>query len=40
LQQAIGYPALHNGGWLVRLVLSFIAEDMRQHLGIEDAARR
>ena len=33
----MGYPALHNGGWLVRLVLSFIAEHMRQHLAVENA---
>src|SRR5829696_422531 len=40
LQEAIGNPSLQNGGRLVGLILGVIAEHMRQHLGIEDAARR
>ena len=40
LQEAIGNPSLQNGGRLVGLILGVIAEHMRQHLGVEDAARR
>jgi hypothetical protein len=40
LQEAIGNPSLHNGSWLVGLLLGVIAEQVRQHLGVEDAARR
>ena len=40
LQEAIGYPSLHHGSRLVTLLLGVIAEHVRQHLGIEDAARR
>ena len=40
LQEAIDYPALHNGYRSLRLLLGVIAKHMRQHLGIEDAARR
>src|SRR5215207_1908017 len=40
LQEAIGYPSLHHEGRLVALLLGVIAEHVRQHLGIEDAARR
>ena len=40
LQQAIGYPALHNRGWPVGLLVGVIAEHVGQHLGVEDAARR
>jgi hypothetical protein len=40
LQEAIGNPPLHNGSWLVVLILGVIAEHVRQHRGVKDAARR
>src|SRR5438552_1731891 len=40
LQEAIDHASLHNRGRLVGLVLTVIAEHVRQHLGIEDAAGR
>jgi len=40
LQEAIGYPSLHHDGRLVALLLGVIAEHVRQHLGVKDAARR
>jgi hypothetical protein len=40
LQEAIDYPFRHDSGQLVGLIPSgIIAEHVRQHLGIEDAAR-
>jgi len=40
LQEAIDYASLHHGGRRVGLLLGMIAKHVRQHLGIEDAARR
>jgi hypothetical protein len=40
LQEAIGYPSLHHERRLVALLVGVIAEHVRQHLGVEDAARR
>src|SRR3954470_1144523 len=39
LQEAIDHASLHNRGRFLALILSSIAEHMRQHLGIKDAAR-
>ena len=40
LQEAVGYPSIHNGLGSLWLLLRVIAEHVRQHLGVKDAARR
>ena len=40
LQEAIDCSSFQNGYRSLRLILGVIAEHMRQHLGVEDAARR
>jgi len=40
LQEAISYPSLHKQSRLGGLSLGIIAEHVRQHLGVEDAAGR
>ena len=40
LQEAIGYPSVHNWSYPIGLILSIIAEHMCQYLSIDDAAGR
>jgi hypothetical protein len=40
LQEALDDPYFHNGHGSLGLSLDVIAEHVRQHLGVEDAARR
>ena len=40
LQEAIDHASMHNWGRPIGLILSIIAEHVRQNFGVEDAARR
>ena len=40
LQEAIDHASLHNRERLLGLLLGVIAKHVREHLGVEDAARR
>src|SRR3954468_7141811 len=40
LEEATDQSSLYDGGWVVGLIRTVIAEHVRQNLGVEDAARR
>jgi hypothetical protein len=40
LQEAVNYPSFHKRHGSLWILLGTIAKHVRQHLGVEDAARR